>query len=114
MNTQNRTSLLKMAFLAGFAAISSLVSLPASAQNPHPTIFNEPPYNQRSGPPQKVHPGHRLGHHRLKPRSDQAQGLRRPPGDGNAPPDNGPRLRRPPGDGNAPAPQPDAPPPNRP
>ncbi len=98
MNTQDRTSLLKMAFVTGVAAISSL-AIPALAQNPHPTIFNEPPYNQRSGPPAKIHPGHRLGHHRLKPkpRSDQAQGLRRPPGDGNAP-----------------APQPDAPPANRP
>jgi len=98
MNAPNRTSLLRMAVLTGVATISFLANLPASAQNPRPTIFNEPPYNRPSSPPSGSRPGQKLGHgHHHRPGQQSAQGLRRPPGDGSAP-----------------APQPDAPPTNRP
>ena len=68
MNTLNYTSLIKkLAVLLAVTGVSGSISLPVLAQvNPHPSIFNEPPYNQsyspRPGHQPKHRPGHKLGH----------------------------------------------------
>ncbi len=56
MKIQHHTDLIKkLAGLVGVAGVSVLIGFPAGAQqqggalNPHPSIFNEPPYNRGGG-----------------------------------------------------------------
>lgn len=64
MNTLNHTSLIKkLAVLVAVTGVSGSISLPVLAQvNPHPSIFNEPPYNHSYSPRPRHRPKHRPKH----------------------------------------------------
>jgi len=100
MDSLNLTSLIKkVAVLVAVTGVTSLISLPVLAQlNPHPSIFNEPPYHRSYS----QRPGPRLKHRRGHKRQLSAQGPRQPAPPNGAPPARGSQRSAPP-DGAPPA-----------